>query len=584
MSTTHKVFSLLTRPQRKAALLLLGLMFIGTALETMGIGLVIPAVAVLVQTDLATAYPRLKPVLASLGNPTQSQLIVGGMIALVLMYLCKALFLAILAWKQTRFAFDVQAELSQRLFATYLRQPYSFHLQRNSAQLVLNVHTEVNQFTFSAILPALLIATEGLVIAGIAALLLIVETTGTIVVGAILGAAAWGFHYLVDRQIDQSAASRQHHEGLRLQHLQQGLWGAKEVKLLGREASFLDEYQTHTLHSARASQIYHTLLQLPRLWLELLGIVGLAALTLTALAKGYDISRTMPALAVFAAAAFRLMPSVARISGAVQMLRYASPIAETLHAELTALSVAPTVISTVPVTFLRNLELSEVVYAYPGSVAPSLKGLSIAVRKGESVGFVGPSGAGKSTLVDVILGLLTPTAGRVTVDGRDIHENVRAWQDTIGYVQQTIYLTDDTIRRNVAFGLADESIDDVAVNRAIRAAQLETFTATLPHGLETIVGERGVRLSGGQRQRIGIARALYHDPSVLVLDEATSALDTTTEAGVMQAVMALRRSKTILVVAHRLSTVEHCDRLYRLEHGRVVAAGSTAEVLRAERF
>jgi ABC-type multidrug transport system fused ATPase/permease subunit len=204
-------------------------------------------------------------------------------------------------------------------------------------------------------------------------------------------------------------------------------------------------------------------------------------------------------------------------------------------------------------------------------VAPALDDLSLRIQKGESIGFIGPSGSGKSTLVDVVLGLLTPSPGQVLVDGDDIQKNLRAWQDQIGYVPQSIYLTDDTLRRNVAFGLPDGEIDDAAVKRAIRAAQLEDFVAGLPKDLETIVGERGVRLSGGQRQRIGIARALYHDPVVLVLDEATSALDTATERGVMEAVTALRGNKTILIVAHRLSTVANCDRLYRLEQGKIVA-------------
>jgi ABC-type multidrug transport system fused ATPase/permease subunit len=218
-----------------------------------------------------------------------------------------------------------------------------------------------------------------------------------------------------------------------------------------------------------------------------------------------------------------------------------------------------------------DIRLAGVSYAYPSAATRALDDLTLRIRKGESIGFVGPSGSGKSTLVDVVLGLLAPTAGQVLVDGENIQDNLRAWQDQIGYVPQSIYLTDDTLRRNVAFGLANEAIDDAAVRRAIRAAQLEEFVASLPDGLETLVGERGIRLSGGQRQRIGIARALYHDPAVLVLDEATSALDTATESGVMQAVTALHGSKTILIVAHRLSTVAHCDRLCRLEQGRIVA-------------
>jgi ABC-type multidrug transport system fused ATPase/permease subunit len=257
----------------------------------------------------------------------------------------------------------------------------------------------------------------------------------------------------------------------------------------------------------------------------------------------------------------------------VQSLRYGLPVINVLHEELN-LAIPKVAATRSPVTpFHEGLELSRVTYTYPGAAEPALKNVSLLIQRGESVGFVGASGAGKSTLVDILLGLLTPDTGEMLVDGKDIQLNLRNWQDQIGYVPQSIFLTDDTLRRNVAFGLANEQIDDVAVQRAIRAAQLEEFVTSLPDGQETFVGERGIRLSGGQRQRIGIARALYHDPAVLVLDEATSALDTATEAGVIQAVTALQGTKTVIVVAHRLSTVEHCNRLYRLHEGRLLEEG-----------
>lgn len=575
LSTARKIWNLLTPAERRSAVVLLGLMCVGMVLETLGVGLVIPAVALLTQDNFARDYPGLEVI----GNPSQQSLVIGGMLVLVGVYFIKTMFLAVLVWRQTRFAFGVQAQLSQRLFTVYLHQPYTFHLQRNSAQLIRNVINEVGLFTVKGMLPAMTLFTESLVLFGIVGLLLIVEPLGALIVMSVLGSAAWGFHRLTSRRIARWGEARLHHEGLRIQHLQQGLGGAKDVKLLGRESEFLEQYRVHNVQSARVGQLQTTLQQLPRLWLELLAVGGLAVLVISMLTQGRELEAVLPTLGLFAAAAFRLIPSVNRVLGAVQSLRYGLPLIDILHAELN-LAIPESVRTRYPATpFHAALELRQITYTYPGATGPALKDVSLAIQRGESVGFIGASGAGKSTLVDILLGLLTPSTGEVRVDGRDIRASLRNWQEQIGYVPQSVFLTDDSLRRNVAFGLPDEQIDDAAVQRAIHAAQLDEFVASQPDALETFVGERGVRLSGGQRQRIGIARALYHDPAVLVLDEATSALDTVTESGVMQAITALRGSKTILIVAHRLSTVEHCDRLYRLEQGRVVAQGALADVL-----
>ena len=575
-----KIRSILTPPERRGALALLAFMVIGMVLETLGVGVVIPVIALLVQDDLASRYPTAVPLLAWLGNPGPRVLVLGAMLGLVGIYLVKTLFLAFLAWWQTRFAFGVQAQLSQRLFTTYLRQPYTFHLQRNSAQLLRNITVETSYFNAHVIVSGLTLITEGLVLLGVAGLLLAIEPLGTLIVVVVVGGAAAGFYWSMRATIGRWGLARQHHEGLRIQQLQQGLGSAKDIKLLGREGEFLAQYSVHNSQSARVAQFQATLQQLPRMILELLAVAGLAALVFTLLAQGRDMAGIVPTVGLFAAAAFRLAPSVTRVLAAVQSLRYGLPVINTLYDELELPAAEPAErrISGAS-AFHTEIRLTDVRYTYPGGHAPALNELCLYIRKGESVGFVGPSGSGKSTMVDVILGLLTPNAGQVLVDGQDVQQSLRAWQDQIGYVPQSIYLTDDTLRRNVAFGLPDEKIEEAAVRRAIKAAQLEELVASQPDGLETVVGERGVRLSGGQRQRIGIARALYHDPAVLVLDEATSALDTVTEWGVMQAVMALQGSKTILIVAHRLSTVEHCDRIYRLEQGRVVAQGAPAEML-----
>lgn len=574
MRFLKKLATLLSPRQRRQSAALLGLMLVGSVLETASVGLIVPALALMASATPTTSFPQFKPLLDALGQPTQSQLILFGMSALFVIYLSKSLYLAFLYWKLNAFVFAVRADLSQRLFAGYLRQPWSFHLQRNSAHLISMLATETNQFTASALQPALLLATEILVLAGICTLVVIAEPMGAFLLIAILGTTAFGFQRLTRDYLVRWGKARQHHEGLRVLHAQQGIGGAKDVKLLGREGEFLAQYKVHNYGSARTVERQQTLQQLPRLLLEVLAVGGLATLAFVFLKQGMTSAAILGTLGLFAAAAFRIMPSINRVVGAMQSLRYSRPTIDALCYEFQQLQEQPTPDRGTPLEFRNAIVLTAVHYQYPAASKAALSDICISIPRGTSVGFIGGSGAGKSTLVDIILGLLTPSSGKVTVDGVDIQHNLRGWQDRIGYVPQTIFLTDDSLRRNVAFGVPEEQIDDAAVRRAIRAAQLEAFSTNLPEGLNTTVGERGVRLSGGQRQRIGIARALYHDPQVMVLDEATSALDTDTEQEVMAAVNALSGEKTLIIVAHRLSTVAHCERLYRLEHGRIVEEGA----------
>jgi ABC-type multidrug transport system fused ATPase/permease subunit len=580
-STARKLWQILNQSQRRSALILLGLSVVGMLLETLGVGLVIPALALMTQSELAVRYPRVVPLLQALGNPSQERLVVLGMLVLVVVYAVKAVSLAVLAWRQMRFGYGVQAELSERLFTSYLRQPYAFHLQRNSAQLIRNAVTETNLFSQTVLVATLQVLAESLVGLGIIVLMFVVEPVGTAAVIGILGLAVWAFHRVSRTWISRWGAARQEHEGRRIQHLQQGLGGAKDVKLLGREDDFLNEFTRHNAGYARVGRRFAFLNQLPRLWLELLAVTALALLVTVMVWRGRSIESLLPALGLFGVGAFRLLPSANRVLSGVQNMRYGLPTVDVLHAELRALPPTRPAGAGRPMPFREALRLEEVTFRYAASDRPALVGVTLAVPRGSSVGFIGSTGAGKSTLVDTLLGLLAPDGGRVTVDGADIQANLRGWQDQIGYVPQAIFLTDDTLRRNVAFGIPDAQIDDAAVRRAVRAAQLDAMVGDLSAGLDTFVGERGIRLSGGQRQRIGIARALYHDPAVLVLDEATSSLDTATEREVMETVRALRGNKTLIIVAHRLSTVEQCDRLFRLEQGRVVEEGKPDTVLAA---
>jgi ABC-type multidrug transport system fused ATPase/permease subunit len=583
VSTLRKLYRLLNPEQKRAGLTQFLLMLVGMVFETIGIGLLIPVLTLISKKNLAEEYPSLQPFLHRIGDPSQKQMVVGVMIILVLVYVLKMLFLTLLAWRQSRFIFSLQFFFSQTLFKGYLGQPYTFHLQRNSAQLIRNVTVIVSSMT-SSLTALMTILTEFFAFFGILIFLLYLEPFGTVFVVSIFGVAAWIFQRMTRRRLLQWGNSFQFHEEKRILHLQQGLGGAKDVKLLGREDDFLNQYSIHNAGSARSGQRKETLQVLPRLWLELLAVMCMAILVLALVVQGRDFGKILPTLGIFAAAAFRLMPSVNRMMSAFQNVRYAEPAINALSEELSIINTgsAPAA-AQAQMPFLEAITLNEVFFSYAGTEVNALNGVSISISKGSAVGFIGTSGAGKSTLVDTILGLLKPTHGSVMIDGTDIQANLRGWQNHIGYVSQSIFLTDDTLRRNIAFGLADDLIDEAAILRAIRSAQLEQFVETLPDGLNTVVGERGVRLSGGQRQRIGIARALYHNPPVLVLDEATSSLDSFTESGVMEAVKELRGSKTLIIVAHRLSTVEYCDYIYRIEKGKVTEAGKVAEVLRTER-
>ena len=401
-------------------------------------------------------------------------------------------------------------------------------------------------------------------------MLFIIEPVGATLTITILGIAGYLFYLLTNERLLRWGDARQFYEGQRIQHLQQGLGGAKEVKLLGREENFINQYAIHNSGSARMSKHENVLQALPRLWLELLAIVGLAILVISMLSNGKSTETLIPIIGLFAAAAFRMMPSVNRILVSIQGLRYNLPVISSLYKEAQLVNKTSDSTSVNCLSFKHEIHLKSVGYSYEGVDYDAISNINLIIPRGKSVGIIGESGAGKSTLVDVILGLLTPTKGTVEVDGIDVQFNLRGWQNHIGYVSQTIYLTDDTLRCNIAFGLEKKDINDKAIKAAINASQLQDFVDSLPDGLDTMVGERGVRISGGQRQRIGIARALYHNPSVLVLDEATSALDTVTEAAVMKSVYELQGNKTVIIIAHRLSAISMCDLFFELNKGNLI--------------
>lgn len=580
LSFLKKARLFLKPKERVNVTILLFLMLIGVCFETLGIGLVIPTLAIFSEQNIAEKYPAIRPLLQFLGNPNANTLLIGGVLLLFVVYLFKSVYLGLLAWAQNRFISNLEARLSLHLFTIYLRQPYAFHLQQNSAILIRNVTTEVGVFTNNVVTPTLQLITESLVIVALCIMVMLIEPVGSLIIISIFSLTSLGFMKLTKKRTTRWGEIRQQHDGMRLLHLQQGLGGAKDVKLLGRDSEFINQYKIHTNARASVIQLNGTVQQLPRLLMEVLTIAAFALLVITTLAQGGAIGDIIPKMGLFAVAAFRLIPSINRILAASQALKYCSPVIDILQKELDLPVEETNKAERSSKPFNNQLVLHNISYTYPAAPSPALNNISLTIKQGTSVGFIGKSGSGKSTLVDILLGLLTPDSGSIAADGIDIQENLRGWQNQIGYVSQSIYLTDDTLRKNIAFGLPTEDIDEESVKKAVSAAYLTEFMEQLPEGLDTIVGERGVRLSGGQRQRIGIARALYHNPSILVLDEATSALDISTEKEVMEAVNALQGSKTIIIVAHRLSTIEKCDTVYNLAHGEIESHGTPSLFIR----
>lgn len=591
MKFFQKLLYLFTTRERLQIAGLFILILIGAGFETLGVGLVLPFISLLENPQRVQETGLLRWVYQAVGEPELRQFLIWVGLGFIGIYLLKNLYLTGLTYLQCLFTYNKQNELSSRLFRAYLYSPYTFHLQRNSADLIRNLSSETVIFFNSVLIPGLLAITEVTILGCIALFLLILEPMTSLAAAGVIGLTTMIFYRLVRLKLSELGQARQYHQGQLIRTINHGLGGVKEAKVLGREQLFIDEFEKHNIYSNRALQFYQVVSQLPRFFIETIAIVGLMLIVVSVLAQGRNLSDVIPTLALFAAAAFRLMPSMNRILNAVTTMRFNSPSVYVLYQDLMELKpvlenrqlIYSRQVAEVQPVFKKEIALKNVFYRYPGASGNALKGVSLTIPKGTSVGFVGASGAGKTTIVDVILGLLPPTEGQVLVDGRDIHEDLSAWQRLIGYIPQSIYLCDDTLRNNIAFGIPADEINEDWVLSAVKSAQLTELVESLPEGLDTLVGERGVRLSGGQRQRVGIARALYHNPEILVMDEATAALDNQTEAGVMEAVEKLSGEKTLIMIAHRLSTVKNCDRLYFMSQGKIIDSGTYDELCQRNR-
>ncbi len=578
----NKLRPLFSRRDKTKYLGMLVLMGFGALLEVAGISAVPAFIATLAAPEQVREFPYADRVLDFLGIDTATELVVWGAVGLIIVFAIRTAYLIGLSYLQYRMTEHHRVRIARHLFAAYMYAPQEFHLQRNSAELLRNVDQETKNIITGVINPLLTLTLQGLMTLFIVALLLATTPWSGLVAIAIVGGGGWLFIRLIRRRMTVYGKEARSERKKSIQAVNQGLGGFQDARVLGVEETLIEAFNQSNARAARYLRFYSFIKGLSSPLLEFVAVAGLMIVVLTMILADMPLETMVPILGLFGAAIVRLKTSVTQMTVQASQLRYNMASVDAVIDDLEELKAYGPTIKTetnvAPLPLTSSIALRNVTYTYPGAPAPALQDISLTIRRGDSVGFVGATGSGKTTLINVLLGLLRPQEGLITVDNQDIFDNLRGWQNNIGYIPQYIYLLDDSIRRNVAFGRQADEIDDEALWKALRAAQLEEFVRSLPDGLETNVGERGVRLSGGQRQRIGLARALYHNPDVLIMDEATSALDNETESEVMRALTALKGDRTIIIIAHRLSTVRDCDCLFFLKAGRLDAVGTFDEL------
>lgn len=602
-----------TKQKIQSAFLCLGL-FIGAILELIGVSLIAELVTIISSPEIIHENKLLAFIYDVLGANSTRQFFLYIVLILIVVYLLKNVYLMVMSYIQYTFIYNNQLRLSGRLIDCYLKKPYTYHLDKNSAEMIRSIMLDAERF-FQLLLTAFSVFSEILICALMCLYLLVVDWFITIAVVVILGAAS-GLYILIFRgKSKHNGEISQFNDGKMHQAINQALGAVKDIKILHREKYFVDAFTSRGARKYRAVRNNEVLGQAPKYLIETVCIGAILMVLVVKIYSGQDLADMIPQLAAFAMAAFKLLPSVGKVDNYLNLIIFLRPSVDLIYRDIKEtedmqgylLKDAGEYVESVNTQELSinsakydekkdshkeskvhkvsqdnkdinamsesmpyaDIRVSNVSYRYPKSDVDVVRNVSFDIPSGTSVGLIGPSGAGKSTIADVILGILTPTSGNVYYGDMDVHEHPIKWSRMLAYIPQTIFLADETIRSNVAFGIKEDRIDEDKVWQALEEAQLADYIRTLPEGLDTMVGERGVRLSGGQRQRIGIARALYGNPQILVLDEATSALDSETETAVMEAIDRLKGRKTMIIIAHRLTTIANCSKIFKVSEGNI---------------
>ncbi len=579
-----KAFNILDVNEKKTFIVLTFLILLSTILETFGITMIIPLVTILVDGDIIKNYPITEPVIKYLGNPPKFKLLIYLLIFFNLFYLLKFIYLIFMAHLQSLFTLKVQTSIGKKLFSNYLKMPYIFHTNVNSSILIRNTTSEISLLIF-VLRGYFTIFQEIFLVVCIGVFLLFYNFQVTIVIMLIFLIFSSSFYFFLKKKLFKWGKERQKFEAQTLESLQNGFGAIRDIKIFNVVNFFTKIFDKSNFGLALMNKKQYVIQQLPRLFIEAITLLCLTFLIIITIDSSTNYSTLLPTLALFGFAAFRLMPSVYRLMNVIQDLKFNAPVITNLSLELENTSKNSDFQnlkiddSDKSLKFQNLFELKNINFSYDEKEKFSLENINLSISKGMKVGIIGESGSGKSTLADIILGLIKPENGKIAIDGIDITKNFNHLRKIISYVPQQIYMTDDTILNNIAFGIQKENIDKKNFDLAINNAQIDNFINSLDHKDKTKIGEGGVKLSGGQRQRLGIARALYSNPQIILFDEATSALDTDTESKLMEAIEALSPSKTVIIITHRLSTIKNCDIVYVLDKGKIIKKGTPKEIL-----
>ena len=589
MQIFKKLLYFLTPLEKKRASLLLIMIIIMAFIDMLGVASILPFMSVLANPSLIETNSFLSSMFqatSAIGIKTTQEFIflLGVLVFIFLIFSLS--FKAFTVYVQTRFIQMRQHSISKRLLENYIYQPYSWFLNRNSADIGKTILSETGLIIGQGLIPISNLITHGIITIFLLILLLTVDIKLTLIVTFVIGGPYFIIFTFCRKFLDRIGKERLISNKFRFKFISEAFGASKEVKVAKLEEFFINRFSKYSIIAAKNNASSNIINQLPRYFIEAIAFGGMLLLILFIISKTGTLINSIPIIAVYAFAGYRLIPSIQQIYQSITSLKFSNATVNQVYDDLKNLKISSLNQDQDILPFNKTIKLNHIIYNYPNSSRTALKDINLTIPALKTVGLVGPTGCGKTSTVDVILGLLEPQKGTLEIDGEIItKKNLRSWQRSIGYVPQNIYLSDDTIAANIAFGVDPENINFQSIERAAKIANLDMFVINeLPNKYQTVVGERGVRLSGGQRQRIGIARALYHNPKVLILDEATSALDNQTEQTVMDEINKLRKDLTIILIAHRLNTIKNCDVIFRFEKGQLVTQGTFNELFNVNKI